>query len=47
MYKKFLRWLQGITKVFDKAGERASENELPLEDKNGKPYEIRNQNRFI
>lgn len=47
MCKKFLKWFQRVTKVFDKAGERASEDELPLEDKNGNPFEIKNQKRFM
>lgn len=47
MYKKFLRWLQRVTKVFDIAGKRASTNELPLEDKSGNPFEIKNQKRFM
>jgi len=47
MYKRFLEWLQRVTKVFDAAGKKASEDELPFEDKNGNPFEIKNQKRFM
>lgn len=49
MRKKFFIfiWLKKIAEVFNKAGDRAAENELKLEDKDGKPYEIKNKYRFL
>lgn len=47
MYKRFIEWLKKVTETFDKAGIKATEDELPLEDKNGNPFEINNQKRFM
>lgn len=45
--KRLIKKVEKLSRSFERAGTKATEDEAKFADQNGKPYEIKNQRRFM